>query len=207
MNRMVGRAMALAFALPALLILTTGMVVAGEEEREPVVWELTLSGDVDTDDSFGIFHQCDTTPDCAFIHDYDIVCSADDELNELYGWERCQSRTYRMTYDKPAGSTIDYAIAFWDEELSGMPQNLLRDSVTVPDGGITLRLEYDYSRGSAPAVAPTSPPALPDTAVAPGPSVLPALASWTVFLLLVAAFSTVAWRCNSTDRPPASDPA
>lgn len=200
MNRLGRRVMAVALVLTALLTQTTGMVAAGEEEREPVIWELTISGDVDTDDSFGIFHQCDTTPECAFIHDSDVVCSADDEINELYGWGRCESRTYRLTYDRPAGSTIDYAIAFWDEQFTGMPEYLLRDSVAVPEGGITLRLEYDYSGDARPA-PPTNAPALPDTAVSHSPPVGPGLTPWPIVVLLVASLSTVAWRSTRRISP------
>lgn len=165
MDSLIRRARPAMLALMALM-LTAGVVGAGEEEGETVVWELTLSGDVDADDSFGIFHQCETRNECVFIHDADPVCTSHEQLNRDYGWEPCEARTYRVTSERAVGDTIDYAIAFWDEEFHGLPEYLLRDSVTVPDGGITLRLEYDYSLGSAPA-APTTPSSLPDTAAPP----------------------------------------
>lgn len=166
MGSLIRRARPAMVALVALM-LTTGVVAAGPQGDEPVNFELTLSGDVDRDDTFGLFHQCETRNECVFIHDVDPVCSSNEELNAAYGWYPCAARTYRVTYERVAGDSIDYAIAFWDEEFHGPPEYLLRDSITVPEGGITLRLEYDYSRGLAP-VTPTAAPALPDTA-APAP--------------------------------------
>lgn len=150
------------------LALTTGVVVAGEEEGEPVVLELTLSGDVDPEDAFSLFHQCETRNECVFVHDHTPVCSNDEQTNADYALERCEARTYQVTHERAGGDTIEYAIAFWNGgyEVDRMPAYLLRDSITVPEGGITLRLGYDYSREAQPA-APTTPPALPDTAAPP----------------------------------------
>ena len=157
---------------------------AGEEEGEPVVFELTLSGDVNPEDAFGLFHQCQTRDECVFIHAGTPVCSNDEQTNADYGLETCEARTYRVTFERAVGDTIEYGITFWDEGygFDRVPAYLLRDSVTVPEGGITLRLGYDYALGS-----PARPQTLPDTAVPRDDEVVP------IGLVLIAA-SVLLWR-------------
>ena len=191
MDRLTRRTVPAMLALLALA-LTTGVVVAGDEEGEPVVFELTLAGDVDSDDSFSIFHQCATRNECVFIHDLSPLCTSDEQINAAYGMEPCEARTYRVTYERAVGDEITYAIAFWDEEFNGVPEHLLSDSVTVPNGGITLRLRYDYSLG-AQLAAPTTPQALPDTAA-------PSSGGGVAIGVLMVVMSLLLWRLPTAQR-------
>jgi hypothetical protein len=106
---------------------------------------------------------------CRFIHDLDVVCSGDGFQQELYSLQECAARTYRLSYALPAGAALEYGIVRWTGTLeSDLAQYMLRDSVTVPEGGITLRLVYDYALGS-----PLRPQTLPDTAVPREDEVIP----------------------------------
>ncbi|HEX2281697.1 MAG TPA: hypothetical protein VHG52_08040 [Thermomicrobiales bacterium] len=165
----------------------------GEEEGEQVILELTLSGTVDTGDTFGIYRQCVDSPVCGFIHDLDIVCSGNEFGQELYSYPECAARTYRLSYSVPVGEVLEYGIVRWTGTLHGKEaQHLLRDSVRVPEGGITLRLGYDYSLGAQPA-APTTPPALPDTAA-------PSFGGGVAIGVLLVAMSLLLWRLPTTKR-------
>jgi hypothetical protein len=149
-----------AWPLAVVLAFTaTGTSRGGEREGwEPLVFELTLSGPVDPNDTFGIEHACRTTDLCAFVERLTIVCSGDKRQQEDWGSLPCAARTYRLELEREAGVTVDYALARWAGSLAGQPSHMLAGSVTVPDGGITLRLGYDYS-------LPSMPPMLPDTAM------------------------------------------
>jgi hypothetical protein len=154
-----------------------------QAELEPVVLELTLSGKVDTGDTFGIYRQCTDSLVCRFIHDQDVVCSGDEFQQELYSLQECAARTYRLSRALPAGAVLEYGIVRWTGTLEGdLAQYMLRDSVTIPEGGITLRLGYDYALGS-----PARPQTLPDTAVPRDDEVI------VIGLMLIAA-SVLLWR-------------
>ena len=59
-------------------------------------FELTLAGDVDPGDSFGVAHTCADSveePTCAFIEDYTLFCSADEEVRTDWGIPVCQAGT------------------------------------------------------------------------------------------------------------------
>ena len=150
----------------AILVSPAGVIQAGtepggdEEDVVPVVIELTLSGTVDRGDTFGIYRLTDS-PMYQFIHDLEVVCSGEAFQQKLYSYPECAQQTYRLSYGLPAGSTLEYGIVRWTGALHGdLAEYLLRDSVTIPEGGIALRLGYDYSLVARPAL-----PTLPDTAV------------------------------------------
>ena len=155
------------------------------EDWEPLVFELTLSGEVDAQDTFAVEHQCQdsgTMPECAFIEPQTVFCSGDEGQQEDWGSPPCAARTYRLELKREAGVTINYALLRWSGSFAGEPIRMLRDSVTVPEGGITLRLGYDYSLGSNTP----SWPALPDTAAGPATPTVPAGIALLVTALAVA---------------------
>jgi hypothetical protein len=144
---------------------TAGQTTGGEpgypNHTAPLVFELTLSGAVDPEDSFGITHVCTDSlerPDCAFVEGGNTFCSGDEQLRQDWGYPECGAGTYTISYLREPGVTVEY------ELLRTAPgsetQGSLAGSVVVPEVGITIHLGYDYS------LRPPSPPAvLPDTAV------------------------------------------
>ena len=69
------------FAL-ALLAAAAGPTWAGPQGDEPLVFELTLSGDVNPEHTFGVAHECDDTDVCQFIEDLSIFCTGDEQQRE-----------------------------------------------------------------------------------------------------------------------------
>lgn len=156
----------------ALLLSVAGPTkAASHDDWEPLVFELTLTRTVDPGDTFAVTHACrdwETNPECAFVHRLTILCSGDEGHQQNWGSPPCEAGTYRLELKREAGVTVDYGLARWVGSLAAEPTYMLRGSVTVPEGGITLRLGYDYSLGSQPP-----PPALPNTAARRSDPLLP----------------------------------
>jgi hypothetical protein len=154
-----GRKNAIAAGLlsAALLVASAGSTRAGfPEDWEPLVFELTLAGDIDLDDTFGVAHACDDTPECAFVEDRSIFCSGNRELRDTWGYRVCRVGTFTIELAGQSGVTVDYALVRFVDSAFGEPIDLLPGAVTIPVGGITIHLGYDYSKTA---------PALPDTAM------------------------------------------
>ena len=171
MISLVRRALAAVFAL-TLLVFASSQAIAGYPEGwERVGFELTLSGEIDPDDTFAVEHSCGSTNECVFIHVLTVLCSGDDAQPKPFGSPPCEARTYRLELKRAAGVTVEYGLARWAGAPIGEPTHLLPGSVTVPGGGITIRLGYDYSLGASPGGG--VPPVLPDTAASRPADVLP----------------------------------
>jgi hypothetical protein len=100
----------------------------------------------------------DEDPACAFIDSYGIFCIAE-SLATGGGEPACEAGTFTLDYEREAGVTVEYSLVRWTSPpIAGTdPERHLSDSVTVPEGGITISLGYDYSLSA-------DTPALPDTA-------------------------------------------
>jgi hypothetical protein len=147
-------------ALVTLLLLAVAAVptAAGTEDQEPLVFQLTLSGNVHPDDSFGLERLCvEKDPACAFIDSHGIFCVAEPLATAEH--PACETGTFTLDYEREAGVTVEYSLVRWTSPpIAGADlERHLSDSVTVPDGGITVSLGYDYSLSA-------DTPALPDTA-------------------------------------------
>ncbi len=150
-----------------LFLVAAGPTSAGyPEDWEPLVFELTLTGDVDSEDTFAVSHACADgaeQPECIFIEPWSYFCSGNEDFRADYGYPECVAGTFRIELERAAGVTVEYELLRWPDwpEESTLERHLA-DSLTVPEGGITINLGYDY--------APATPPALPDTAMAPASS-------------------------------------
>ena len=108
--------------------------MAGDsEDWEPLVFELTLSGQVDAEDTFAVAHQCrdaETMPTCTFIDPATVICSGDEEQQADWGSPPCEARSYRLELKREAGTTVDYALLRWAESLPAEPARMLADAVS-----------------------------------------------------------------------------
>jgi len=149
----------------ALMAATVGQTAGGRpgypEHWDPLVFELTLSGNVDPEDSFGILHVCSDSlerPDCAFVEPGNTFCSGDEQLRRDWGFPVCGPGTFTINYRREPGVTVEYELLRLKSNSDA--ERHLAGSITVPEGGATIHLGYDYSlRPATPSAA------LPDTAV------------------------------------------
>jgi hypothetical protein len=92
------RTLATLLAGGVIVAAAAGPTLAGDrEDWEPLIFELTLAGDVDPDDTFAIVHLCldgDAQPECIFIHGSTPVCTGE-EWGPDWGLEPCVARTYQ----------------------------------------------------------------------------------------------------------------
>jgi CHRD domain len=140
------------------------------KDYEPLVFELTLTGDIDSADTFGVSHECldgDEFPECHFIEDLSIFCTGIEAQRESWGYPECRAGTFLIEYERRPGWTIAYALLRHTAGEEGF-RDYLPGEVTVPAGGTTVHLGWDTSFGQA-----EPPTVLPDTAVAPSEDALP----------------------------------
>jgi hypothetical protein len=145
-----------------LMLSSSNPLSAGvPDDVEPLVFELTLSGDVNPEDSFAVEHECEGPDTCQFIEDVSVFCSGDEQQRQDWGYPECAPGTYRLELGHRDGVTIHYALVRFPDGAADFDRHLA-GSVEIAEGAgvTTIHLGWDY--------ALTGAPTLPDTAI-PGP--------------------------------------
>jgi hypothetical protein len=134
------------------------MPIAAGGAVDPLVFELTLSGNVDPGDSFGVAHECEGPDICQFIEDLSVFCSGDEQLRQDWGYPECTPGVYRLELGHRDGVTIHYALLRTPDGADDWQRHVAGSVVIAEGAGVTtIHLGWDYALSRSPS--------LPDTAI------------------------------------------